>query len=519
MHQNYPLYSHKKVHTLKELVSFATEEFRDNPAYIYPKSKTEDVTVSYRAFQSDVNALGTYFFNEGYKSCRIAVLGENSYEWILTYFAVVCGGSVIVPIDKDLSAKECEYLVNDSECSILVCSGLYADIAEQLSNKLAVTVIYMEYIAEMVKKGADLIRGDNHDYTCQNILPDDLASIVYTSGTTGKPKGVMLSHKNFTSSAYGAASNIEVTGASVLMLPLHHCFGLTANIFAEFFYGQPVYLSKSLKRITNDFMKIKPQHLFVVPLIVETLYKMMLNTAHKKGITDQPDSMTAISKAMFGERLELIVSGGAPLNEKYVQAFQSFGIKLLNGYGITECAPIVAVNRNDFSVPGSVGSPLCCNTVKISDNGEILVKGDNVMSGYYHNNEETEKAFVDGWFRTGDIGYLDEFGALHITGRIKNLIILSNGENISSESIESELMTIQYMKETIVYSEDNIIVAEVFLDDSFPDAVNRIDSDIKDLNHRLPQNQNIGKVIIRETEFPKTTTRKIIRKKGDYNNA
>lgn len=519
MKQNYPLYKHQQVYTLKELINYAAEKFSDNPAFVFPKSKTEDRTVSYSEFQSDVNALGTYFFSEGYRDCKIAVLGENSYDWILTYFAVACGGNVIVPMDKDLSTEDCEYLLRDSDCSILFCSDLYADIAEQLIDKLGITVVNMKQITEMITKGACLLKQGYRDYISKTINPDDLASIVYTSGTTGKPKGVMLSHKNFSASAYGAASNIRVTGASVLMLPLHHCFGLTANVFAEFFYGQPIYISKSLKRIASDFAKVKPQHLFVVPLIVETFYKMIINTARNNNDAEHHNNSDFVSKSFFGGNLELIVSGGAPLNEKYVQAFQSFGIKLLNGYGITECAPIVAVNRNDFSVPESVGSPLCCNTVRISDSGEILVKGDNVMSGYYHNDAETEYAFVDGWFRTGDVGYLDELGALHITGRVKNLIILGNGENIQAESIEQELLAVSYIKEAVVYGVDNIIVAELFLDETVSDARERIDSDIRELNRRLPQNSNIGKIIIRDTEFPKTTTKKIIRNNGGNINA
>ena len=191
----------------------------------------------------------------------------------------------------------------------------------------------------------------------------------------------------------------------------------------------------------------------------------------------------------------------------------------MNGYGITECAPIVAVNRNKFNVLGSVGLPLCCNEVKIADDGEILVKGDNVMLGYYHNEEETKKVFSDGWFKTGDIGCIDKYGALHITGRIKNLIILANGENIPAESIEEQIYTIPYVKEVICYGKNNVIVAEVYLDEEVADAKERINDDIQIANQRLPQIQNIGKVVVRDTEFPKTTTKKIKRNLGGQQNA
>ena len=216
----------------------------------------------------------------------------------------------------------------------------------------------------------------------------------------------------------------------------------------------------------------------------------------------------------FGGNLDIIVSGGAPIDPKYIQAFHSLGITVLNGYGITECGPIVSVNRNRFNVVGSVGLPLCCNEVKISEDGEVLVKGDNVMLGYYHNDQENEKVFSDGWFRTGDLGRIDKHGALHITGRIKNLIILSNGENISAESVEAQIYTIPYVKEAVAYGEDDVIVAEVFPDEEVPDARECIHLDIQAINQTLPYVKNIGKVIVRDAEFPKTTTKKIKRNYG-----
>lgn len=216
----------------------------------------------------------------------------------------------------------------------------------------------------------------------------------------------------------------------------------------------------------------------------------------------------------FGGNLDLIVSGGAPIDEKHIHAFHSLGITILNGYGITECGPIVAVNRNKFNVVGSVGLPLTCNDVKIAEDDEVLVKGDNVMLGYYHNEVENEKVFVDGWFKTGDLGRIDEHGTLHITGRIKNLIILGNGENIPAESLEERIYTIPYVKEVIVYGKDNMIIAEVYLDEDVTDAKERIHADIQSMNQRLPFTRNIGQVVIRDSEFPKTTTKKIKRNYG-----
>lgn len=213
----------------------------------------------------------------------------------------------------------------------------------------------------------------------------------------------------------------------------------------------------------------------------------------------------------FGGNINLIVSVGAFLDDKYVRGFNSFGITLLNGYGITECGPFVSVNRNRLNIIGSVGLPLKCNKIKISENGEILVKGDNVMLGYYHDEEENKRVFSNGWFKTGDIGEIDDFGALHITGRIKNLIILANGENIAAETIEKAVCSIPYVKEVVAFEKDGIIAIEVYLDEASQNATQKIHDDIEKLNRTLPVTQNIGDVIIRDTEFPKTTTKKIIR--------
>lgn len=507
-------------------------KYGDKEAFTY-QNKKQDVSVSFAEFKTQVYVFGTYLFNEGYNGGHIAVFGENSYEWILTHFAVTCGGNVIVPIDKELDAASIAELLQDSESKVLVYSNTYVDVVEQLQATLpGMSYINMKDIPSMIEKGKALISEGCTDYLDVSVSKDDLASIVYTSGTTGKSKGVMLTHGNFCSCMYGACCNVLLTGPSLLVLPLHHTFGLVASVFAVMFYGQTIYINKSLKRLVSDFQKCQPQHLFAVPLIVETLHKNIWATAKKQGKDKALHTLIKISDALlkckidlrkvffksviaaFGGNLDLIVSGGAPIDPKYIQAFRSLGITVLNGYGITECGPIVSVNRNKFNVIGSVGLPLCCNKVKISEDGEVLVKGENVMLGYYHNDQENEKVFTDGWFHTGDLGRIDEYGALHITGRIKNLIILGNGENIPAESIESLVYTIPYVKEVVAYGEDDVIVAEVHLDEEVVDARERIHSDIQSLNQQLPYVKNIGRVVIRDAEFPKTTTKKIKRNYG-----
>lgn len=530
--KKYPLYPNTLVPTLKELIAFCAEKYSNRPAFQYTDRKA-DVVVDYIQFKSDVESLGTYLFDCGFRNCHIAVLGENCYEWILAHFAVTCGKNVIVPIDKDLDAAQISELLRDSECTAMFYSNTYSDIAKTLqATEPQITFWNMKNIPGMLAKGSQLIRDGKREYLDITIEKDDLASIVYTSGTTGKSKGVMLTHFNFSSCAHGACCNVLNTGPVLLILPLHHTFGLVASVLSVMYYGNPVYINRSLKRLSDDFQKCKPQLMFVVPMILETLYKTIWTTARKQGKDKALQVMVKVSDALLkcgidlrkylfksvlaslGGNLDIIVSGGAPLDEKYVKAFRSFGITVLNGYGITECGPVVAVNRNKFAVPGSVGIPLCCNEVRIAPDGEIVVKGSNVMAGYYHNDAENEKSFVNGWFRTGDLGCIDKYGALHITGRIKNLIILGNGENIPAEGIEQQVYTISYVKEVVAYGQDDVIVAEVFLDEDVPNAKKRIHDDIKAVNQRLPLVRNIGKVVIRDTEFPKTTTKKIKRNYG-----
>ena len=527
--KNYDLYQHQRIDTIRDFVFFCKKEYGSRPAFVFSE-KGEDKVISYQEFADEVNSVGAGLLDRGIRECKIAVLGENSYYWILSYFAVVCSGNVIVPLDKELDTDSIVELLEDSECKVLIYSDTYADVvAEMETVKSGIAYMSMKTLDDLLQEGEQIIEKSGTEYTIQSIKTDDMASIVYTSGTTGKSKGVVLTHGNLMSDMYGACCNVMVKGSSLLVLPLHHTYGLVAGVFVDMFYGESIYINQSLRNLLKDFQTSKPQHIFAVPLIVETIHKNIWNTARKsgkekllKGLIKLSDCLLKVGidlrRKLFrsvlqalGGNIDLIVSGGAPIDEKYIKAFHSFGITVLNGYGITECGPVVAVNRNKFQVEESVGMPLCCNEVKIDEDGEILVRGSNVMSGYYRNEEENKKAFKDGWFKTGDLGFLDKKGALHITGRKKNLIILSNGENVAAEELERKIYTITYVSEVIVYESEKVITAEIFLDEQVADARERINKDIQKINRTLPLTKNIGKVVIRDTEFPKTTTKKIKR--------
>lgn len=519
--------------TLKDLLIFGAETYPDEPAFLY-KEKKDEIVISYRKFKDDVDGLGTWMYQNGYENCRIAVFGENSYQWILTYFAAACGKNAIVPIDKDMPPGGIAELLQDSECRFMVYSDQYEDIAQAVSelDLENVELCNMKQLPELIEEGRKLIKAGNLEYIQADIREDDLASIVYTSGTSGKSKGVMMSHRNFCANTYGSCDAVDIRrGTALLLLPLHHTFGLVTNVFSAIAYGYPLYINKSLKRILPDMQKVKPYLLCLVPLMIEVMHKKIWETARKDGKEVILRRMMKFSDMLlkcgidvrrklfksvldgFGGNLELIVSGGAPIDEKIIRDFRSLGIIVQNGYGITECGPVVSVTRGKFPTIGSVGTPLCCNQIKISEEGEILVKGENVMLGYYHNEEENKKAFDGEWLRTGDLGHVQN-GELYITGRIKNLIILSNGENISAEAIENEIYNnIPYVKEAIAYGENGAIVAEVYLDEEKADGKERIHEDIRALNRQLPQVKVIGKVVIRDTEFPKTSTKKIKRYK------
>ena len=541
--KNYSLYPIMEITNLKQLLYFDNARTSDKVAFMYAKGKKSTIEVTYSKFIRGIECFGTYLYGLGKRNTHIAVMGENSYEWILTYFSTVLGGNVIVPIDKALTTDEVEKVLGASDSTTLVYSDTYSDIVADLVEKnLAMTFINMKDIPDILEQGDKLLQEGNLEFINYQVNDGDLAAIVYTSGTTGERKGVMLTHGNIASNTVASCKNVYAEGTSVCVLPLHHTFAFTLGICAVLLYRQSIYINKSLKNIMLDFQKAKPSYTFMVPLMVETMYKKVWATAKEQGKDKLLKVMIQISRglmkvgidlrrvlfksvlAAFGGKLEWVSCGGASIDIKYIQGFRDFGINIINGYGITECSPIVSSNRSKYWVDGSVGVVVWGCEVMIAPSdidgeGEILVKGSSVMKGYYKNEEATKQAFHGEWFKTGDIGFIDEYGALHITGRIKNLIILSNGENIPAESIEEAVYTIPYVKEVVAYGKDNVIVAEVFLDEDVPDAKDRINADIQAINKKLPLVRNIGKLIVRDTEFEKTTTNKIKRNYGGSNNA
>lgn len=513
-----PLTNPPVLNNFKDLIDFRTKS--DNKiAYKY-RLKKEVIEITAEQFKAHIEALGTYLYSMGLKDSKIALIGENSYEWIVSYFAIVNGGNVVVPLDKELPASDLKELMDRSNTAALIYADSYSDIAEIKSE---IKTLCMTDFNKFYEEGQKIIENGNTEYV--DFIPDGhkMCSIIFTSGTTGKPKGVMLTPRNMISDIIAAGSISSLAGDTLLTLPLHHTFAFSTSVIANIIFEGTTSINSSLRNFKRDLAEFKPRNICVVPLYLESLYKNIWNGAKEQKKDKALKVLISVSNALLklgidlrrklfktildqlGGNLDLLVAGGAPISDVYTKGFADFGITVLNGYGITECSPVVSVNRYTKPVLGSVG-PVCrCCDVKIKD-GEILVKGENVMLGYFQDEKATADAFEDGWFKTGDLGYMKD-DCLYITGRIKNLIILSNGKNVSPEELEDLILTSTNADEVIVAAEGDYITAEVYAQN--PEGVEEA---IMSLNKNLPSYKQIKKVKFRDTEFEKTTTKKIKRK-------
>ena len=530
----YPLYSLPLISDLKDMVKSRVLRAPDDVAFSYTIDKENKVIAekTCREFDEDIDALGTFLYGKGLRNAHIAIIGENSYEWIVAFLAAANGGNVAVPIGKDESVEKIAFLMKQSDCRAVFVSKNYV---RNIENIEGVTVFTMDQFPEYISEGQKLIESGRTEFIDYEIDRERLAAIFFTSGTTGSGKGVMLSHKNMAADINSASKNFEPNGNTLAVLPFHHTFGLITAVFKVYNYNVSTFINKSLRTIQEDLKVVKPQTMFLVPLFVETFYKNIMTTAKKTGKEKTLNQAAKISnglikvgidvrnklfksvQAAFGGNLEYVICGGAPLDPMYVKAFRTWGVHILNGYGITECSPVVSVNRNHHWRDGSVRQVISGCEVKIAEDGEILVKGDNVMIGYYKDEASTRIVLNDGWYSTGDLGRIDEDGFLFITGRKKNLIILSNGENVSPEEIEARILIDKAVAEVVVYGEDKKIVAEIFPDEDYLNNQQYFDELIAKLNQGQPLFRHIRKVRLRDTEFEKNSVKKILRYKVTEN--
>ena len=554
--RNYPLYSVDEITNLRDLVGNAAVKYGEKTAFAWFEG-TVVTKKTFEQFKQDVDSLGTALYRLGFAPDsakkgelppRIAVIGENSYDWLVSYFAVVNGGNVIVPLDKDLHEDGLRNILEESGASAIIYSDSYADMFDDFKRtrktKSLKTFINMRFdLPGILATGREILENGELEYLEAEIDEPKTCAIIFTSGTTGLAKGVELSHRSLTYNVVNGHKLALINGDSVLVLPLHHTYGFGATVISTILRGKMCFINSELKYVLRDIQEGKPEFICVVPLFVESFYKnitsnikkqgkekliatmtKMVNGARKVGIDARRVVFKQILDA-FGGKLDLLVSGGAALNADLIQKFNNFGITIIEGYGITECSPIVALNRNKWVKAGSVGQVVPGVEVKIIEEnedgeGEICVRGPIVMNGYYGKPDITASVLdEDGWFRTGDIGYLDEDGFLFITGRKKNLIILANGKNIHPEELEDLIQQLDEVEEVIVRESGRNILAEIFPNYEFEGFIGmdkkRMEKHIwrliKDINRDLPIYKRIKDIEIRDVEFDKTTTKKIKR--------
>ncbi len=523
--------------TLKDIVLYGAKTGQDKKQYMFYNFDNKVETKTFNQMNYDTRGLGQYLYSLGIRGKKVAILSENSYYWITCYYSIITGKNAAIPLDPKLPFEELAELMVRSKCDAVYYSDDFIDAVELMKKTEGVVVqeyIHIEDFYSLIEKGHQSLKDGAEDYLLDEVKPEDLAAIVYTSGTTGKSKGVMLSHRNIATDVI-TSCRVLTGGHAIGFLPLHHAFSWVSALFSGTLIAEYGFICRSIKDIQKDLATYHPQNFAAVPLAVETIYKKIWYTAKKNGKEEKLKKGIKLSNFLLkfgidvrrklfkeiidnlGGELEFIICGGAYLDEKYERGMYEFGFQIINGYGITECSPAVTCNRLDNFKFGSAGIPLPCNEIKIHDPdedgvGEIYVRGTNVMMGYYDDPEATAAAFDGDWFKTGDYGYIDKDGFLFFRGRKKNLIVLSNGKNVSPEEIEDKLSSIDYVKEVVVYEENNFITAEFFLDTvNVPDAKDRIKGDVNEINKKMPMYKQVARVKTRDTEFPKTTTLKILR--------
>jgi long-chain acyl-CoA synthetase len=543
--QNFSYYEVTKFNSIKEMLDIAAKEAGDKIAFKY-KEDSEIVEVRYSDFIQQISWLGSALTEIGFTDNHIACIGNNSYKWVLTYLTVLKSSGVYVPVDKELPANDIFHILNESESSLVFYTKAHEELFMSNTDKLPNVRLYIGFdrtddCGNFLSFDKFMEHGKGCDSTKYQSLtsdPNALKMLVYTSGTTGIAKGVMLSEHNLVSSVYYGLQVSTVYDSCLSVLPYHHTYEAVSGILVSLHHHSTICINDSLNAVLKNLQRYKPSYIYLVPAFVEVFYSKILKNVKESGKEKVFGKLISVSNGLrrigidlrktlfksvheaFGGRLRKIVCGGAPIRPEIGKFFDDVGISLINGYGITECSPLVCANHDMFSDYHTVGIKLPCVDWRVdSPNeegiGEICIKGDIVMLGYYKQPEKTAEVLKDGWFYTGDYGYINDKDQLVITGRKKNIIVLSNGKNIYPEEIEGYIQGIDYVTEVVVRGlmdekgEESSLMAEVFLsEEKNPSEVLK---DIKKVSHDLPVYKQISKVIVRAEEFVKTTSKKIRR--------
>lgn len=547
------IYDSNDAKSVKDMMEQALKECPDKVAYRYKVDK-KIIDVTYKEFYNITLNLGAGLNSLGISNKHVACIGDNSFEWITVYFTVLKSDNVLVPVDKELPVKDIIYVLNHSDSNILFYQDKYEEYIDEIKKacpKLEKVVCFEKEKDEdnfklsykkLLEKGKKVKKYKEKEHDTKK-----LKLIIYTSGTTGLAKGVMLSEFNLVRLVVTSLKISTLAYNMLSVLPYHHTYESTCDILIGFHHHSTICINDSLKHVLNNLQDFKPSGMMIVPAFAELFYKKIWSTAAKEGKDKLLKNLIRISNALrkvhidlrkplfksvrkpFGGELKQLICGGAPLRPEIGDFFNDIGIMMQNGYGITECSPLVSLNPPQLIDSSTVGLPILCVDVKTVNEteegyGEICVKGDSVMLGYYKNEEKTKEVLQDGWFNTGDYGCITNKGQIKIIGRKKNFFVLANGKNIYPEEIENYILAIPYVQDAIVKPSINEhgmngsnLAVEVYLNQDAVKALGDIDISKKlkdDINYQtreLPVYKKIAEIINRDTPFEKTTTNKIKR--------
>lgn len=506
---------------IRDILENSAEKFADIKAVKWLQKK-EIFERSYKQLLENVVAVRKGLLAEGFQGKHLALIGVSSVEWIESYLGVVTGSAVAVPLDAGLPGEDLIDLINRSDSEGLFLSPkllpLLDAVLAQCPKLRKIWLLQEEEAAVSNEKVVSLTElkkaSGNNGADADRPNPEDVATIIFTSGTTGKSKGVMLTQNNLATNVEYVRYTAEPGTAMLSVLPIHHAFCLVMDWLKGFSLGATVCINDSLLHMVKNMGVFKPQVILMVPMMVETIYKRL--SAADPAIPKQ-----ALAANVFGGNLKIIFTGGAHLDPFYIEKFAEYGVNIYEGYGMSECSPVISSNMPGDNKPGSIGRPLANAEISF-DNGEILVKGSSVMKGYYQMPQESAETLKDGWLHTGDKGYLDEDGFLFINGRVKNLIILSNGENISPEEIENKLALGALVGEVIVTGENNGLTARIYPDMDVVQAKGLGAEEIQtglqafldEYNKNQPTYRQITGLIVRKNPFIRSSTKKIKRQEA-----
>lgn len=560
--KNKQVFSQPPLSELKTMLNRIGKMHGDKTAVIERGKDRSQIEHSARELVEKTEALGTALIDMGLEGKNIALVGENSFNWILTFLSIVCGVGIIVPLDKELSDSELCKLLRKGDIEAVFTSRTYIKTIKQHKegrNILRYSILMTENHAEegflsldeLIAKGKALIADGDRRYKDKVVTPKDIAAILFTSGTTGANKGVMLTHKNLATNIEGIAKNVVLRDKTFSVLPMNHIYELNCNILPELYTNTVICINDSLRNVMDNFQLFEPEMSILVPLFLETFYNSIWEQAEKTGQAEKLRKAVKISNFLlshgidlrrklfktvhekFGGKLSLIVCGGASVNPKYVTGLSDLGFRIYIGYGLTEASPIAALNHDGRSNPESVGTAFFKTNVKINepdDNGigEIWIRGDNITKEYYKDSQATRDSFEKGWFKTGDHGRLGEDKFLTIVGRKKSLIVLGNGKNVHPEEIETLVKDeIPYVREVVAMETEkvvlgktqSIIAAVVYIDKedfpemSLPELREMTLQDLSKVNKQLAEYKMVREVSVVTEDFEKTSTKKIIRQK------